>query len=184
MKKIFVVASILLMCCMFMGCGVKGQLVGTWKSSVEYEDSESYANFEVTILDNFPIELYLPAICISKTSDTLTLNKDGTFSWNTVETYTFTVNMDAAEDDEEIPEGATLKSLDDSKCTTKMSGTWYYHDSDKVILKITNSSEQYNDEDPEVDNEVSYMSAEIVLVDDILFVDNNWNGILEFTKAE
>lgn len=183
MKKIFVVASILLMCCMFMGCGVKGQLVGTWKSSVT-EEYFSEAEFEVTILDNFPIELYLPAICISKTIDTLTLNKDGTFSWNTVETYTFTVNMDAAEDDEEIPEGATLKSLDDSKCTTKMSGTWYYHDSDKVILKITNSSEQYNDEDPEVDNEVSYMSAEIVLVDDILFVDNNWNGILEFTKAE
>ena len=65
-----------------------------------------------------------------------------------------------------------------------MSVTWYYHDSDKVILKITNSSEQYNDEDPEVDNEVNYVSAEIVLVDDILFVDNNWNGILEFTKAE
>ena len=64
-----------------------------------------------------------------------------------------------------------------------MSGTWYYHDSDKVILKITNSSEQEGDEDPEIDNEVSYMSAEIVLVDDILFVDN-WNGILEFTKAE
>ena len=86
MKKIFVVASILLMCCMFMGCGVKGQLVGTWKSSVEYEDGESYANFEVTITDGFTMELPLPAICISKTSDTLTLNKDGTFSWNTVET--------------------------------------------------------------------------------------------------
>jgi hypothetical protein len=111
MKKIFVVASILLMCCMFMGCGVKGQLVGTWKSSVEYEDSESYANFEVTIMDDITLEFHLPAICISKTSDTLTLNKDGTFSWNTVETYTFTVNMDVAEDDEEIPEGATLKSL-------------------------------------------------------------------------
>ena len=30
----------------------------------------------------------------------------------------------------------------------------------------------------------NYVSAEIVLVDDVLFVDNNWNGILEFTKAE
>ena len=66
----------------------------------------------------------------------------------------------------------------------KESGTWYYHDSDKVILKTTNSSVQEGDEDPEVDNEVNYVSAEIVLVDDILFVDNNWNGILEFTKAE
>ena len=101
-----------------------------------------------------------------------------------METETYSVDMDAAEDEEEIPEGATLKSLDDSKYTTKMSGTWYYHDSDKVILKITKYSEQYNDEDPEVDNNVNYVSAEIVLVDDILFVDNNWNGILEFTKAE
>ena len=146
MKKNFVVASALLMCCMFMGCGVKAQLVGTWKSSsTEVSSNETIKN-DVTFI----------------------INKDGTYSHDVVFIITNT-------DDE----SQNLKSIKNT------SGYWYYSDnSDKVILKITNSSEQYNDEDPEVDNNVNYKSAEIVLVDDILFVDNNWNGILEFTKAE
>ena len=171
MKKIFVIATALLMCCMVMGCGVKAQLVGTWKSSntVEgYDDYDGVTKF------------------VSKTDITLNINKDGTYSQSYVNNKTFTLDMEAAK--EMYGEYVTAEELSDSvpgpqKYTIKQSGTWYYHDSDKVILKTTNSSVQYNDEDPEVDNNVNYESAEVVLVDDILFVDN-WRGIFEFTKAK
>ena len=150
MKKIFVIATALLMCCMVMGCGVKAQLVGTWKSSNTVEDSTEY--YEYT----------------KKIDNTLNINKDGSFSWVTVMTETST------------PTGGTPESY---VTTFKQSGSWYYHDSDKVILKVTNSSEQVNDKEPEVDNTVQYSSAELVLVDDILFVDFG-GTIYEFTKAK
>lgn len=150
MKKIFVIATALLMCCMVMGCGVKAKLDGTWKSSNTRESSN---------------EFYKTVV---KTDITLNINKDGSFSWVTVMTETST------------PTGGTPESY---VTTFKKSGSWYYHDSDKVILKVTNASVQYGDEDPEVDNNVNYMSAELVLVDDILFVDYG-SGIYEFTKAE
>ena len=62
MKKIFVVASILLMCCMFMGCGVKAQLVGTWKSSSTDVNSNEIRKNDVTFI----------------------INKDGTYSHDVV----------------------------------------------------------------------------------------------------
>ena len=62
MKKIFVVASALLVCCMFMGCGVKAQLIGTWKSSSTDVNSNE----------------------ILKNDVTLTINKDGTYSHDVV----------------------------------------------------------------------------------------------------
>ena len=62
MKKIFVVASALLVCCMFMGCGVKTQLIGTWKSSSTDVNSNE----------------------ILKNDVTLTINKDGTYSHDVV----------------------------------------------------------------------------------------------------
>ena len=155
MKKIFVVTMALLMCCMFMGCGVKAQLVGTWKSSNTEEESDEGYKFS------------------TKTDITLNINKDGTYSQVIVTTETYTPTIGD-------PESETV--------TEKLSGTWYYHDSDKVILKTTNYSVQEGDEDPEVDNNVSYMSAELVLVDDILFVDFGstifGSSIFEFTKAK
>ena len=151
MKKIFVIATALLMCCMVMGCGVKAQLVGTWKSSDSYEESTEV--FKYT----------------EKTDMTLNINKDGTFSWVTVMTETST------------PTGGDPKSY---VTTFKESGSWYYHDSDKVILKITNSSEQYDDDEPEISDDIEYLSAEVVLVDDILFVDYGYTSIYEFTKAK
>ena len=168
MKKIFVIATALLMCCMFMGCGVKAQLVGTWKSS---NTEEGYSNAVTK--------------SVSKTDITLNINKDGTYSQTYVNNTTFTLDVEAAKEmfGEEYAEFVPVVS-ESEKYTIKQSGTWYYHDSDKVILKTTNSSVQYNDEDPEVYNNVNYESAEIVLVDDILFVDNSLMGILEFTKAE
>ena len=42
MKKIFVIATALLMCCMVMGCGVKAKLDGTWKSSITEEGYDGY----------------------------------------------------------------------------------------------------------------------------------------------
>jgi hypothetical protein len=154
MKKIFVIATALLMCCMVMGCGVKAKLDGTWKSSNTIENSYDYFK------------------AVAKTDITLNINKDGTYSQSAVTNVTYTLDMDA---EEVLPEP--------EKYTVKESGNWYYHDSDKVILKTTNSSVQEGDEDPEVDNKVSYMSAELVLVDDILFVDRG-GQIFEFTKAE
>lgn len=184
MKKIFVVVSALLMCCMFMGCGVKAQLVGTWESSVTEENS-CYADFNV-ISGEDELDKELPAVNKSQENITFTINKDGTFSWEDVVIDTYTVDMDAVEEEyDEIPAGTTFTSLYDSKETTKMSGTWYYHDSDKIILKITKYSYQDNDEDPEVDNTVGYISSEVVLVDDILFVTHPIEyKIVEFTKAK
>lgn len=149
MKKIFIVASVLLMCCMFMGCGVKAKLDGTWKSNNVHT-----------------VDVYEDVTKTETLNITLTINKDGTFAQEAV--YSASYNSDSYE-------GWTE--------TEKLSGTWYYHDSDKIILKVTNASEQYNDEDPEVDTNVNYMSAELVLVDDILFVDYG-EKIIEFTKAE
>lgn len=149
MKKIFVIATALLMCCMVMGCGVKAKLDGTWKSSITVEDSG---------------ELY-------KTVVTLNIDKDGNFSQSVIYTESY------------IPLEVGLPTQELYKETRTLSGTWYYHDSDKVILKVTNASVQYGNKDPEVDNNVGYMSAELVLVDDILFVDYG-GEIIEFTKAE
>ena len=165
MKKIFVVTMALLMCCMFMGCGVKAQLVGTWKSSNTIENSRDYFK------------------AVAKTDITLNINKDGTYSQSAVTNVTYTLDMEAAK--ELFGENVTAEEVlpEPEKYTVKESGTWYYHDSDKVILKTTNYSEQEGDEDPEVDNNVSYMSAELVLVDDILFVDFG-SSIFEFTKAK
>lgn len=183
MKKIFVVASALLMCCMFMGCGVKAQLVGTWESSVTEENS-CYADFNV-ISGEDELDMELPAVNKSQENITFTINKDGTFSWEDVVIDTYTVDMDAVEEEyDEIPAGTTFTSLNDSKITVKMSGTWYYHDSDKIILKITKYSEQYDDEDPEISDDIEYLTAEVVLVDDILFVDYGYSTIIEFTKAK
>lgn len=165
MKKIFVIATALLMCCMVMGCGVKAKLDGTWKSSITEESSRNV--FKV----------------VYKTDITLNINKDGTYSQSAVTNVTFTLDVEAAEEmyGEEFAEFVSVPEPE--KYTVKESGTWYYHDSDKVILKTTNYSEQEGDEEPEVDTNVDYRSAELVLVDDILFVDLG-GGIYEFTKAE
>ncbi|MBQ7905760.1 MAG: hypothetical protein IJ361_08410 [Spirochaetaceae bacterium] len=154
MKKIFIVASVLLMCCMFMGCGVKAKLDGTWKSNNVHTNE---IDEDVTRTDTLNI--------------TLTINKDGTFAQESV--YSVSYNSDSYE-------GWTE--------TEKLSGTWYYHDSDKVILKITHYEikEDGDDEVYEV-NEPIYSSSEIVLVDDILFAEIETElceGIYEFTKAE
>lgn len=168
MKKIFLIATALLMCCMVMGCGVKAKLDGTWKSSITEEDYDGY---------------YGVIKQVAKTDITLNINKDGTYSQSAVTNTTFTLDMEAAIEEYGEAFAESISVPEPRKYTVKESGTWYYHDSDKVILKTTNYSEQEGDGDPEVDNNVSYMSAEIVLVDDILFVDN-WRGIFEFTKAE
>ena len=165
MKKIFVIATALLMCCMVMGCGVKAKLDGTWKNSITEEDFQDVFNV------------------VYKTDITLNINKDGTYSQSYVTNVTFTLDMEAAIEKYGEVIAKSITAPEPQKYTEKASGTWYYHDSDKVILKTTNSSEQEGDEDPEVDNEVSYMSAELVLVDDILFVDYG-GEIIEFTKAE
>ena len=166
MKKIFVIATALLMCCMVMGCGVKAKLDGTWKSSIT---REGYSN-EITKY-------------VSKTDITLNINKDGTYSQSAVTNRTFTLDEEAAEEMYGEAFAEYVSVPEPQKYTEKASGTWYYHDSDKIILKVTNASEQYNDEEPEVDTNVNYMSAELVLVDDILFVDYG-GEIIEFTKAE
>ena len=153
MKKIFIVASVLLMCCMFMGCGVKAKLDGTWKSNNVY--TEDYDDFTYT----------------ATTDSTLTINKDGTFALETV--YSERFNPEVYEDYSE---------------TEKLSGTWYYHDSDKVILKTTHyeSKEDGDDEVYEV-NDTVYSLTDLVLVDDSLFIEIDTDildGIFEFTKAE
>ena len=165
MKKIFVIATALLMCCLVMGCGVKAKLDGTWKSSITEEYFQNVFNV------------------VYKTDITLNINKDGTYSQSYVTNVTFTLDEEAAE--EMYGEGFAefVSAPEPEKYTVEESGTWYYHDSDKVILKRTNYSEQEGDEVPEVDDEVGYMSAELLLVDDILFVDYG-SEIFEFTKAE
>lgn len=168
MKKIFVIATALLMCCMVMGCGVKAKLDGTWKSSITEEGRNDYHNY---------------IKYVAKTDITLNINKDGTYSQSYVTNTTFTLDMEAAIEEYGEVIAKSMTAPKPQKYTKKESGTWYYHDSDKIILKVTNASVQYNDEDPEVDTNVGYMSAELVLVDDILFVENG-EGIFEFTKAE
>lgn len=165
MKKIFVIATALLMCCMVMGCGVKAKLDGTWKSSITEEYSQNVFNV------------------VYKTDITLNINKDGTYSQSYVTNVTFTLDEEAAEEMYGEAFAEYVSVPEPEKYTVEESGTWYYHDSDKVILKTTNYSEQEGDEEPEVDDEVRYMSAELVLVDDILFVDYG-SEIYEFTKAE
>ena len=153
MKKILIVASVLLMCCMFMGCGVKAKLDGTWKSNNVYKyDHDDYTTTQTI-------------------DSTLTINKDGTFALEAV--YT---------------ERSNPKVYEDYSETEKLSGTWYYHDSDKVILKITHyeSKEDGDDEVYEV-NDTNYYLTDLVLVDDSLFIEigtDILDGIYEFTKAE
>ena len=153
MKKIFIVASVLLMCCMFMGCGVKAKLDGTWKSNNVYEyDEDDYTATETI-------------------DSTLTINKDGTFALETV--YSRRYNS-------EVYEGGSA--------TEKASGTWYYHDSDKVILKITHYEiKQDGDDKVYEDNDTDHQLTDLVLVDDSLFIEIETrilDGIIEFTKAE
>lgn len=153
MKKIFIVASVLLMCCMFMGCGVKAKLDGTWKSNNVY--TSEYDDYTRT--DTY--------------DSTLTINKDGTFALETV--YSRRYNS-------EVSKGYPK--------TEKSSGTWYYHDSDKVILKTTHY-EYKEDGDDEVyeDNDTVYSLTDLVLVDDSLFIEIDaelLEGVYEFTKAE
>lgn len=154
MKKIFIVASVLLMCCMFMGCGVKAKLDGTWKSNnvLTYEYNEDVTRTETRNI-------------------TLTINKDGTFAQEAV--YSVSYNSD---------------SYKGNSKTEKASGTWYYHDSDKVILKTTHY-ELKEDGDDEVyeDNDTDYYLTDLVLVDDSLFIETETElleGVFEFTKAE
>lgn len=80
MKKIFVIATALLMCCMVMGCGVKAKLDGTWKSSITEEYSQNVFNV------------------VYKTDITLNINKDGTYSQSYVTNVTFTLDEEAAEE--------------------------------------------------------------------------------------
>ncbi|MBP3449603.1 MAG: hypothetical protein J6K22_03970 [Spirochaetaceae bacterium] len=153
MKKIFIVASVLLMCCMFMGCGVKAKLDGTWKSNNVYEyDEDDYTATETK-------------------DSTLTINKDGTFALETVDSVHY---------NPEVYEGGSA--------TEKASGTWYYHDSDKVILKITHYEiKQDGDDKVYEDNDTDYQLTDLVLVDDSLFIEIETrilDGIYEFTKAE
>ena len=153
MKKIFIVASVLLMCCMFMGCGVKAKLDGTWKSNNVYE--QVYDDYTRT----------------DTTDSTLTINKDGTFALETVFSRRY---------NSKVYEGYSE--------TEKASGTWYYHDSDKVILKTTHY-ELKGDGDDEVyeDNDTDYYLTDLVLVDDSLFIETETKlleGVFEFTKAE
>lgn len=152
MKKIFIVASVLLMCCMFMGCGVKAKLDGTWKSNNVYE--QVYDDYTRT--DTY--------------DSTLTINKDGTFALETVYSRRYNSEVD-----------------EDYSKTEKASGTWYYHDSDKVILKTTHYEKQDGDDEVYEDNDTDYHLTDLVLVDDSLFIEIKTkllDGVFEFTKAE
>lgn len=151
MKKIFIVASVLLMCCMFMGCGVKAKLDGTWKSNNVYTYE---LNEDVTGTRTLNISL--------------TINKDGTFAQEAVCSVSY--NSDS------------YKGWTD---TEKASGTWYYHDSDKVILKTTHY--EYKEEGDDEVNDTLYSLTDLVLVDDSLFIEIDTElceGVFEFTKAE
>ena len=153
MKKIFIVASVLLMCCMFMGCGVKAKLDGTWKSNNVY--TYDYDDYTAT-----------------ETKDsTLTINKDGTFALETVDSMRYNPEV-----------------YESGSATEKASGTWYYHDSDKVILKTTHYEIKYDGDDEVYEyNDTDYNLQDLVLVDDSLFIEIQTRilgGIYEFTKAE
>lgn len=154
MKKIFIVASVLLMCCMFMGCGVKAKLDGTWKSNNVYTYE---LNEDVTGTRTLNISL--------------TINKDGTFAQEAVCSVSY--NSDS------------YKGWTD---TEKASGTWYYHDSDKVILKTTHYElKQDGDDEVYEVNDTLYSLTDLVLVDDSLFIEIDTElceGVFEFTKAE
>ena len=182
MKKFFVVASVLLMCCMFMGCGVKAKLDGTWKAN---KSGSSTSMLDAIIeTDYTSYDTSVPVVTTREDNITLTINKDGTFSQELVTTQTRVVE-DYIYD--YYPEGAKITVLSkDGKTYYKMSGNWYY-DNDKIILKTTNYSEQEGDEDPVVDTNADYRSAELYLIDDILFAEIETEileGIYEFTKAE
>ena len=177
MKKFFVVTSVLLMCCMFMGCGVKAKLDGTWKANKS--GSRQVMLDAIIETDYTSFETRVPGVTTSEDNITLTINKDGTFSQEVVTTQTSVVEDYVYES---YPDTKITLLSEDGKTYYKMYGNWYY-DNDKIILKITNYSEQYNDEDPVVDTNVDYRSAELYLIDDILFATLG-GGIYEFTKAE
>lgn len=178
MKKFFVVTSVLLMCCMFMGCGVKAKLDGTWKAnkSMSYQN-EPYVKIETGGMIDYD---RVDVVTTSERNITLTINKDGTFSQEVVATQTSVVEEDVYDT---YPEGTKITVLSDGKTYRKMSGNWYY-DNDKIILKTTHHEykEEGDDEKSTSDN-IICQSEEVYLIDDILFATYD-GGIYEFTKAE
>ena len=180
MKKFFVVTSVLLMCCMFMGCGVKAKLDGTWKAnkSESYQD-DLWAEIDTGDMSD-PYEVRVPVVATSEDNITLTINKDGTFSQEVVNTQTSVVEEDFYEG---YPEGTKITVLSDGKTYHKMSGNWYY-DNDKIILKITHQEQQQDGDDKKrISDNITCLSEELYLIDDILFATFG-GDIYEFTKAE
>lgn len=178
MKKFFVVTSVLLMCCMFMGCGVKAKLDGTWKAnkSGSYQN-EPYAKIETGGMIDYD---WVDVVTTSERNITLTINKDGNFSQEVVSTQTSVVEEDVYE---EYPEGTKITVLSDGKTYYKMSGNWYY-DNDKIILKTTHQEQQQDgDNEKEISDNITCQSEEVYLIDDILFA-TYYGDIYEFTKAE
>ena len=178
MKKIFIVASVLLMCCMFMGCGVKAKLDGTWKAN----KSESYQSQLWAIIETpyTSLDTKVPVVITSERNITLTINKDGNFSQEVVSTQTSVVEEDVYE---EYPEGTKITVLSDGKTYYKMSGNWYY-DNDKIILKTTHYElQQDGDDEKETSDDITCQLEEVYLIDDILFATFG-GDIYEFTKAE
>ena len=178
MKKFFVVTSVLLMCCMFMGCGVKAKLDGTWKAN----KSESSQGMLDAIIETGGMIDYdwVYVVTTSEDNITLTINKDGTFSQEVVATQTSVVEEDVYEI---YPEGTKITVLSDGKTYQKMYGNWYY-DNDKIILKITHQEQQQDGDDKKrISDNITCLSEELYLIDDILFATFG-EGIYEFTKAE
>ena len=178
MKKIFIVASVLLMCCMFMGCGVKAKLDGTWKAnkSMSYQN-EPYVKIETGGMIDYD---WVDVVTTSEDNITLTINKDGTFSQEVVASQTSVVEEDVYEG---YPEGTKITVLSDGKIYQKMYGNWYY-DNDKIILKITHQEQQQDGDDKKrISDNITCLSEELYLIDDILFATFG-GGIYEFTKAE
>ena len=178
MKKFFVVTSVLLMCCMFMGCGVKAKLDGTWKAnkSMSYQN-EPYVKIETGGMIDYD---WVDVVTTSEDNITLTINKDGTFSQEVVASQTSVVEEDVYEG---YPEGTKITVLSDGKTYQKMYGNWYY-DNDKIILKITHQEQQQDGDDKKrISDNITCLSEELYLIDDILFATFG-GGIYEFTKAE
>ena len=179
MKKFFVVTSVLLMCCMFMGCGVKAKLDGTWKAN----KSESYQSQLWAIIETpyTSLDTKVPVVITSERNITLTINKDGNFSQEIVSTQTTVVEESFYEG---YPEGTKITVYsDDGKTYYKMSGNWYY-DNDKIILKTTHYElQQDGDDEKETSDDITCQSEEVYLIDDILFA-TYYGEIYEFTKAE
>ena len=178
MKKFFVVTSVLLMCCMFMGCGVKAKLDGTWKAN----QSESRQGMLDAIIETpyTSHDTKVPGVATSESNITLTINKDGTFSQEVVDTRTSVVEEDFYEG---YPEGTKITVLSDGKTYYKMSGNWYY-DNDKIILKTThNEYKEDGDDEKATSDNITCQLEEVYLIDDILFATFG-GGIYEFTKAE